>query len=146
MADTIWFTKPSLELLNGLGKGNMGEHLDIKFTEVGADYLVATMPVDHKTKQPAGLLHGGASVVLAETMGSIASLFCIDANVLSPVGIEINANHIKGVTSGRVKGVCKPIKATGKIHVWEIKIYSEAEQLICISRLTTTVVSKNKTS
>lgn len=144
ISNSIWFTTPTLETLNNLGKGNMGEHLSIEFIEAGNDYLIATMPVDSRTKQPAGLLHGGASAVLAETMGSVASLFCIDTQLFFPVGIEINANHIKSATNGLVKGICKPIKATGKIHVWEIKIYNEAEQLVCISRLTTTVVAKNK--
>jgi len=144
MQNSIWHSNPSIEFINDLNKNTIGQHLDIVFTEVGNDYLVATMPVDNRTKQPFGLLHGGANVVLAETLGSVASLLVVNQELFIGVGIEINANHLKAVLSGRVKGICKPIHIAGKNHVWEIKIYNEANELSCISRFTCTIVPKNK--
>ena len=140
----IWYRDYSVEELNILNKSTLGEHLNILFEQIGENYLTASMPVDFRTKQPAGLLHGGASVALAETLGSVASLMIINDELFFPVGIEINANHIKAVKNGRVKGVCRPLHIGGKIHVWEIKIYNDKEELSCISRLTTTIVAKNK--
>lgn len=144
MQNSIWHSNPSVEFINDLNKNTIGQHLDIVFTEVGNDYLVATMPVDNRTKQPFGLLHGGANVVLAETLGSVASLLVVNQELFIGVGIEINANHLKAVLSGRVKGICKPIHIAGKNHVWEIKIYNEVNELSCISRFTCTIVPKNK--
>lgn len=144
MQNSIWHSNPSIEFINDLNKNTIGQHLDIVFTEVGNDYLVATMPVDNRTKQPFGLLHGGANVVLAETLGSVASLLVVNQELFIGVGIEINANHLKAVLSGRVKGICKPIHIAGKNHVWEIKIYNEVNELSCISRFTCTIVPKNK--
>jgi 1,4-dihydroxy-2-naphthoyl-CoA hydrolase len=102
------------------------------------------MPVDNRTKQPFGLLHGGANVALAETIGSVASLFVVNSELFIGVGLEINANHIKAVLSGKVKGICRPIHIKGKTHIWEIKIYNDQQELSCISRLTCTIVPKNK--
>jgi 1,4-dihydroxy-2-naphthoyl-CoA hydrolase len=116
-------------------------HLGIEFTEIAADYLKAKMPVDHRTKQPFGLLHGGASVVLAESMGSIASLLAVpDMNQFKGVGVEINANHLKAARGGYVTGVCIPLRIGKTLHVYEIKIYDESEQLICASRLTVAIL------
>lgn len=138
----IWFTEFSPENLNERPKNHLGGLLDIQFTEVGEDFLTATMPVDERTHQPAGILHGGASVVLAETLGSIASYMCIDPERFQAVGLEINANHLRPVKSGRVTGICKPLHRGAKTHVWEIKIYDERGKMNCISRLTVAIIPK----
>ncbi len=139
---TIWNGEITTELLNDLNKGTLGEFFEINFTEVGADYLKATMPVNNKTKQPFGLLHGGASVALAETIGSVASWCCINRDLFIGVGIEINANHLASVTEGFVTAICSPIKVKGKLHIWEIKIMDEQHQLCCISRFTAMIIPK----
>ncbi|WP_143961689.1 hotdog fold thioesterase [Litoribacter populi] len=131
-----------LETLNQMGKNTMVEHLGIEFTEIGDNHLAATMPVDHRTKQPMGLLHGGANVVLAETIGSVAGNFALDGEKQYCVGLDINANHLKAVKSGLVKGIAIPIKLGGKIQVWEIKIYNQKEEMTCICRLTLAVLDK----
>lgn len=146
MDTTIWYKEPNLTEINSLNKNTLGHNLGIEFTEVGENYLVATMPVDERTKQPFGLLHGGANVALAETLGSVASLLIVNSDVFIGVGVEINANHIKAVFSGKVKGVCSPLNITGKNHVWDIKIYNEADELSCVSRFTCTIIPKNKFS
>ena len=105
---------------------------------------MATMPVVNKTKQPFGLLHGGASVALAETIGSVASWCCVNRELFIGVGIEINANHIISVTEGKVTAVCAPIKVGGKLHVWDIKIYNDKKELCCISRFTCMIIPKKK--
>ena len=119
----------------------MVQHIGIEFTEVGSDYLIAKMPVDHRTKQPMGLLHGGASVALAETIGSVASVV-VQENPFEKavVGVEINANHLSSAKQGYVFGKVTPIKIGRKIHVWNIEITDENEKKICISRLTTALV------
>ncbi len=144
MAISIWHTEPNLSDINSLNKNTLGETLGIEFTEIGSNYLVATMPVDERTKQPFGLLHGGANVALAETLGSVASLLAINSEVFIGVGVEINANHIKAVLSGKVRGVCSPLNVSGKNHVWDIKIYNEANELTCVSRFTCTIIPKSK--
>ena len=131
-----------LDFLNKLGKNTMVEHLGIEFTRIGEDFLEATMPVDHRTKQPMGLLHGGANVVLAETLGSVASSLMVDQNTHYCVGLEINANHLKAITSGTVRGVTSAIHVGKKTQVWETKIYSEKDELSCISRITIAVLEK----
>lgn len=141
---TIWQGALSLDALNTLNQGTLGENMGIVFTEMGNDFLVATMPVNEKTKQPFGLLHGGASVALAETMGSVATWCCINRELFIGVGVEINANHIKAVLNGLVKGVCKPLNTSGKLHIWEIKLFNEANELCCISRFTCMVVAKGR--
>ncbi|AGA78594.1 hotdog fold thioesterase [Echinicola vietnamensis] len=132
----------SLDTLNQFGKGNMLEHLGIVFTKIGDDFIEATMPVDQRTKQPFGLLHGGASVVLAETLGSVASSCCVDPAKQYCIGLDINANHIKAVRDGLVRGIATPIHLGKKTHVWEIKILTEEDQLACISRITMAVLDK----
>lgn len=121
---------------------DMVSHLGIYFTSIGDDSISARMPVDHRTKQPQGLLHGGASVALAETIGSYASALMIDNQPYLPVGLEINANHLRPVTSGYVEGVCKPIHLGKKTHVWDIKISDQDGKLVCISRLTVAIIDK----
>ncbi len=133
----------NLEYLNKLTKGTLSENLGMKFTELTDEYLAATMPVDHRTIQPMGLLHGGASVALAETLGSVASLIKLEnINEQSVVGIEINANHLKSASSGIVTGKCRPLKIGKTIHVWEIKITNQQGDLLCISRITIAVIKK----
>lgn len=139
----IWHKKDlSLQDFEHFGKQTMGEYIGIHFSEVGDNYLKATMPVDHRTKQPYGLLHGGASVALAETLGSVAAAMVIDAETFICVGQEINANHIRGVRSGLVTGVTFPIHIGASSHVWEVKIYDDTERLVCISRLTVAILKK----
>jgi 1,4-dihydroxy-2-naphthoyl-CoA hydrolase len=140
----IWFSDFSPETLNSWPQNHLGGLLDIQFTEVGPDFLAATMPVDERTHQPAGILHGGASVVLAETLGSIASYMCIDPDRYQAVGLEINANHLRPVRSGKVKGICTPLHRGAKTHVWEIKIYDDKGKMNCISRLTVAVIAKQR--
>ncbi|MBX2966291.1 MAG: hotdog fold thioesterase [Cyclobacteriaceae bacterium] len=130
------------EILNKMSVNTMVEHLGIVFTAVGDDYLQATMPVDHRTHQPYGLLHGGASVALAETLGSVAAHCCIDINTQYCVGLDINANHVKGIKQGIVTGTTKPIHLGKRTHVWEIRITNEQHELICISRLTMAILDK----
>jgi 1,4-dihydroxy-2-naphthoyl-CoA hydrolase len=142
---SIWF-KNDLVLadFNNMGKNTMGDFLGIQFTEIGSDYLKATMPVDHRTKQPFGILHGGASVVLAETLGSVGAALVVDLNEYVCVGQEINANHLRSVREGLVTGITKPIHLGSNSHVWEIKIYDQSEKLICISRITVAVLKKKQ--
>lgn len=140
---SVWHHKEiSLKDFEGLGRNTLGDHLGIRFTEIGDNYLKATMPVDERTKQPYGLLHGGASVALAETLGSVASALVINTEQFICVGQEINANHIRGVRSGMVTGITTPVHLGASSHVWEIKIYDENEKLVCISRLTVAILKK----
>ncbi|GAB4171908.1 MAG: hotdog fold thioesterase [Calditrichia bacterium] len=138
----IWKHNLSLDELNEWNKDTLSEHLGIEFVEIGDDYLAATMPVDHRTVQPMRLLHGGASAALAETIGSVAANLCVDATKYACVGLEINANHLKPVRSGKVKGITRPLQIGKRIQVWEIKIYNEHEKLVCVSRLTMAVIEK----
>lgn len=126
--------------LTSLGKGTMEEYLGIEWLQVGDDFLKARMPVNEKTKQPLGLLHGGASCVLAETLGSLASYLVIDISKFYCVGLEINANHIRPVKEGFVTGWVTPLHLGSKTHVWDIRIYNENEKLVCISRLTVAIL------
>ena len=139
----IFKKSATLESLNQWSKNTMTEHLGIEFIEIGDDYLTAKMPVDHRTHQPLGLLHGGASVALAETLGSVAATLCLDDTRFC-VGLEINANHIKGVRSGIVKGITKPVHIGKQTQVWEIRISNDLDELVCISRITLAVLEKKK--
>ncbi|WP_235958273.1 MULTISPECIES: hotdog fold thioesterase [Flammeovirga] len=125
-------------------RNNMLGHVGIEFLEVKDGFISAKMPVDNRTKQPMGLLHGGASVVLAETLGSVGALAHIDSETQVPVGQEINANHIKSAKEGEVVGEATPIHMGKKSHVWEIKIYDEQRDLVCISRMTVAIITKKK--
>ncbi len=141
---SIWNGEITTDLLNKLNNDTLGEFFEIEFIEVGAEHLKATMPVNNKTKQPFGLLHGGASVALAETIGSVASWCCVNRELFIGVGIEINANHLISVTEGKVTAVCSPIKVGGKLHVWDIKIYNDKKEMCCTSRFTCMIVPKKK--
>lgn len=132
----------TLEFLNTLSLNTMVQHLGIVFTALGDDYIEATMPVDHRTHQPMGLLHGGASVSLAETLGSVAATCCVDMARQYCVGLDINANHIKSVREGVVTGRTTPIHIGKKTQVWEIRITNESNELVCISRITLAVIDK----
>jgi len=139
----IWF-EPNLTVdhIQPLGKNTMGEHLGIEFIEVGEDFLKGRMPVDHRTRQPYGLLHGGASVALAETLGSVGAAYVVDRRQFNTVGLEINANHVRGVREGFVTGTARPIHIGKSTQVWEIRITDEREKLVCISRLTVAILPK----
>jgi 1,4-dihydroxy-2-naphthoyl-CoA hydrolase len=137
----IWFDPAfSLAHLQGLGAYTLAEHLGIEWTEVGPDYIKARMPVDHRTKQPYGLLHGGASVALAETLGSVGAAKTVDPARYYAVGMEINANHVRSAREGFVTGTARPIHKGGTTQVWEIRIEEERGKLICISRLTVAIL------
>jgi len=134
----IWKRKTTLEAINAMSEGNMVGLLDIRFEHIGEDVLEASMPVDSRTQQPFGLLHGGASVVLAETLGSVAGFLCTQGEQ-NVVGLEVNANHLRAVRSGRVRGVCRSLHTGGRHQVWQIDIFDEQGRLCCTSRLTTAI-------
>ena len=137
------FSQFSLDTMNRMSKNTLMQTLDITFTEAGEDYIVATMPVDHRTHQPMGLLHGGASAALIETIGSLGSALICDLSKEHPVGVEVNANHVGGVKSGLVKGIGKLVHGGKRSHVWQVDIFSEETQkLICTGRLTVLIVAK----
>jgi 1,4-dihydroxy-2-naphthoyl-CoA hydrolase len=137
----IWFKKDlQLQDLQVLGRNTMGQHIGIELTELGPDFLRGTMPVDKRTVQPYGLLHGGASCVLAETLGSIAAALVIDPSQFLCVGLEINANHIRGVREGKVTGTATPLHLGNSTHVWDIKIVDDRNKLICVSRHTVAII------
>jgi len=136
----IWWRSYTLDELNDLAKDNMVGHLAIEFTDIGDDYLCARMPVDDRTRQPAGLLHGGASAALAESLGSIAANMCVDSSLRHCVGLEISANHVRGVRAGYVYGVTRPLHLGGTTQLWEIKIFDAADRLVCSSKLTMAVL------
>lgn len=141
----VWFNKNiSINDFAHWNKNTLGEQLGIEFTEIGENFLKATMPVDARTHQPYGLLHGGASVALAETLGSVGSALIINPDKNMCVGLDINANHVRGVQSGFVTGIAMPIHVGASTHVWEIKIYDAKEKLVCISRLTVAVLKKRE--
>ena len=139
----IWFNKDlSIDNFGHSGKNTMSEHLGIEWIELGENFLKARMPVDHRTKQPYGLLHGGASCVLIETIGSLASAMVIDTARFQCVGLEINANHVHSATDGYVTGIAAPLHLGKSTHVWDIKLYNEDNKMICIGRLTVAIIEK----
>ena len=138
----IWSRDYTVEELNGRPKGHIGELIGIEFTEITEDSISARMPVNEKTHQPYGILHGGASVVLAESLGSVASNMIIDSVKYIGVGLEVNANHLRPVKSGFVTGICKPIHIGGKTHVWDIRLYDDRGKMNCVSRLTVAIIPK----
>lgn len=140
----MWYKETTIEELNDRPKNHLAAFIGIEFSEITKNSLSATMPVDKRTHQPLGILHGGASVVLAETLGSIASTLIINPDKWMAVGLEINANHLRPVFSGYVKGVCTPIHIGSKTHVWDIKIFNDQGKLNCISRLTVAIVPKQE--
>ena len=135
----IWKVKPTMDLFKSVTQKSMGDFLGIEIIEVGDDYITARMPVNEKTMQPFGLLHGGASCVLAESLGSIAGTFCINYPKQMVVGLEINANHLRSARSGYVYGTVKPLHVGKTTQVWNIEIKNEMKQLVCVSRLTCAV-------
>jgi 1,4-dihydroxy-2-naphthoyl-CoA hydrolase len=137
---TIWRSLSSVAELNSERPGTLIEHLGIEFTEIGDDYIRATMPVDARTRQPYGLLHGGASVALTETLGSTGAAMCVDVKEYQCVGQEINANHVRAARTGLVTGTARPVHLGGRTQVWSIEIVNEAGKLVCISRLTVAVI------
>lgn len=140
----MWYKEYTLEEVNKIFAINMTGFLDIKAVSITPDALVAEMPVTEKVKQPFGILHGGASVVLAESVGSVASHILVDSEVWAAVGLEINANHIRPVTKGVVRGTCKPLHIGKTTHVWDIQIHDERNKLVCVSRLTMAIIKKPK--
>lgn len=137
---SIWRSLQSIEQLNGNRHGTLIENLGIMFTEIGDDFVRGTMPVDTRTAQPYGLLHGGASVALAETLGSTGAAMCVDTAEYQVVGQEINANHVRAARSGLVTGTARAVHLGGRTHVWSIDIYNDAKKLVCISRITMAVI------
>lgn len=135
-------TDVTLDSANAFNKGTMMEHLDIVFTEIGESHLTASMPVDNRTSQPMGILHGGASLALAESVGSAASNLIIDHSTSYCVGMEINGNHLKSVSSGRVHARAEAIHIGRRSHIWDIKITDDSKRLVCVSRLTVAVIEK----
>ena len=139
---TIWKSLRSLEELNSGRAGTLIEHLGIEFTEIGEDFVRATMPVDERTRQPYGLLHGGASVAFAETLGSMGATMCVDPHEFQCVGQEINANHIRAVRSGYVSGTARAVHLGGRSQVWTVEIVNGAGNLVCTSRLTIAIIRR----
>jgi 1,4-dihydroxy-2-naphthoyl-CoA hydrolase len=138
----IFKTQRTVESLNKWSINTIASHIGIEFTAIGDDFLEGKMPVDHRTHQPLGLLHGGASVTLAETLGSVAATLCVDETKHFCVGLEINANHIRSVKDGYVKGVAKPVHIGKKTQVWEIRITTMDGDLVCVSRITMAVLDR----
>lgn len=138
----IWKMDVTLEGLNQRGKNTMGDHLGIEFIEIGDDFLIARMPVDPRTLQPAGIMHGGASCALAETVGSTAANCCVDISKFYCVGLDINTNHIRSIKSGFVFGKAKPFHIGKTTQVWGIEVTNEEKQLISVNRLTMAVLTR----
>jgi 1,4-dihydroxy-2-naphthoyl-CoA hydrolase len=143
---TLWHSTPDLNALNAGQQDTIGALLDIRFEAVGEDFLTASMPVDARTHQPYGLLHGGASVVLAESVGSVASMLCVDRTRFYCVGLEVNANHLRGVRGGRVTATARPVHIGRSTHVWDIRLVDEQGKPSCISRLTVAVMPLDKSA
>src|SRR5580692_236086 len=137
-----WRSLLSVEELNSTRAGTMLEHVGIQFTEIGDDFVRGTMPVDGRTRQPYGLLHGGASVALAETLGSTGATMCVDTREYLCVGQEINANHVRAARTGLVTGTARPVHVGGRTQVWTIDIRNEAGNLVCTSRLTIAIIRR----
>ncbi len=135
----IWKVNPDVEVINNFNTNTMVSHLGIEITEIGNDSIKAKMPVDHRTRQPMGLLHGGASVALSESIGSMASWLVSGDAGKSIVGIEVNANHLKSAKEGFVYSITRPVRLGGTIHVWNTEIVNEQGELVCVSRLTVMV-------
>jgi len=138
----IWKNKPDLKLINSFLDNTAPANLGIEITEIGDDYLCGTMPADHRTFQPMGIIHGGANVLLAETLGSFAANLCVDTSKKSCFGQEINANHIRAVKTGVVTGTARPVHIGRSSQVWEIRIVDDQHRLSCISRITMAIISK----
>lgn len=142
--DSIWFERPTADGVAQLTRKTMVEHLGIRFEDAGADFVKLSMPVDARTVQPDGVLHGGASIALAETAGSLGANHCVDGGRYQCFGIEVNGNHVRSATSGRVFAVATPEHVGRTTHVWSIRITDEQDRLVCISRITMAVVAKQR--
>lgn len=142
----IWFAQADpqsiMQALQARSVGNMVGHLGIEYLEIGEAMIRARMPVDHRTVQPAGILHGGASVTLAETLGSVGAFLCIDPGKKRVVGLEVNANHVRSVSSGYVQGVAEPLHLGNRTQLWQIRITNDEDKLVCIARLTVAVLDR----
>jgi 1,4-dihydroxy-2-naphthoyl-CoA hydrolase len=138
---SIWRNAATVEELQGRARNTLIEWLGIRFTEIGPDFLCATMPVNEHTHQPMGVLHGGASVALAETVGSTAGNLCVDSAREVCMGQEINANHLRPVSTGQVKATARPLHRGGRSQVWQVEIRDAQERLVCVSRLTLAVIA-----
>jgi 1,4-dihydroxy-2-naphthoyl-CoA hydrolase len=141
---SIWFKPFSVDDLNSFQQQTLVSHLGIHYTDVGEDFLSASMPVDARTKQPAGILHGGASVALAETLGSTGANLVVDREKKLCVGLEINANHVRAMREGEVRGTARPLHIGSTTQIWEIKITDAKERLVCVSRITMAVLDREK--
>lgn len=139
---SIWFKPYTIEEVQQRGKATMVEHIGIVITELGENFLKGTMPVDHRTVQPMGILHGGASAALAETLGSLAANLVVDSSKKYCVGLDINANHLRAAKKGLVTGIAKPLHLGSSTQVWSIEIFDEENKLVCISRLTMAVLER----
>jgi 1,4-dihydroxy-2-naphthoyl-CoA hydrolase len=139
---TIWKSLRSLEDLNSTRPGTLVEHLGMEFTEIGDDFIRGTLPVDGRTRQPYGLLHGGASVALAETLGSTGATMCVDTKEFQCVGQEINANHVRAARTGLVTGTARPLHLGGRTQIWSIDIVNNEGKLVCTSRLTIAIIRR----
>ncbi len=143
----IWFKPYTLDMLEGLRNANMGQHIGFEFTEIGDDFLSGKIPVDHRTTQPFGILHGGANCVLSETLGSVAAWMAIDPALYRAVGLEINCNHIRAVTEGYVIGKCTPLHIGRRTQVWQTDLTEEATgKRVAISRLTVAIIDQGTLS
>ncbi len=142
----VWHRRPTLAALQALARGTAIEHLGIEFVDVGDDWISAKMPIDARTIQPYGLLHGGVSVVLAETLGSAAAHHCVDNTAFLAVGVQVSANHVRGVRDGHVHAIARPLHIGRTIHLWEIRITNDAGQLVCASNLTVSIVPSQAVS
>jgi 1,4-dihydroxy-2-naphthoyl-CoA hydrolase len=141
---SIWFKKDfTLDDLQDVGVVGLSKFLQMEWREIGESHLKMSMPVAENTKQPYGLLHGGASCALAETVGSVASALVVDRSKFSCVGLEINANHIRAIRSGKVTATCTPLHLGGSTHVWDIKLHDDEGKLTCVSRLTVAIIAKD---
>lgn len=140
---SIWKQAISIDLIKQRNQNTMAEHLGITYAEVGENYLIATMPVNERTRQPLGIMHGGASCVLAETVGSVAANYCVDENYYC-VGLDINTNHIRSVHEGRVVATAKPFHLGKSTQVWSIEIHNEQGQLVSVNRLTMAVLTRHR--
>ncbi|MCQ4165805.1 hotdog fold thioesterase [Tahibacter harae] len=141
---SLWKQSSDVDAVNRWSERTAAQALGIVVTEIGADYVRGTMPVDERTRQPFGLLHGGASVLLAETLGSLAANLCLDPQQEVAVGLDINANHLRAVSAGQVTGTARPIHVGRTTQVWEIRIVTDKDELCCISRLTMAVVPRRR--
>ena len=141
-ATPIWFGTPDLDALSEITAGTMASHLGIEYTEIGPDFLRGTMPIDERTMQPQGIMHGGASAAFAETLGSVAAHLCVDRSRKRCLGLDISVNHIRRVAApGKVTGTARPLHIGGMTHVWEIRVENVAGALVGVSRLTIIVLT-----